>query len=323
MDVIAMDTAKSFPTSPRGNNVLLVVICVFTRFIFLRPLQDNSALAVSSALFSIFTNFGFPRVIQSDNGTEFVNAIVHHLTTSFHIDHRLSTPYHPRANGLAERSVQTSCRAIRKLLEGENQEWDLYCPVVQLFMNNKVSEFHSSSPFSIMFGRKLNPFCDYQTDADFVTPDANALKERMVEMSSVLFPAIGNLSKRSVNKAQLAFIKKFGKQISKDPFPVNSSVMIVDPVRSSKNEPYYLGPFKVLRRTKGGSYEILDSDNTLFPRNVAPSMMKLIQRNAIDDQDTYVVDKILKHKGPATKTILFCQMETLCVEVDRYFTIVK
>ncbi|KAH9252110.1 hypothetical protein BASA81_009959 [Batrachochytrium salamandrivorans] len=119
-----------------------------------------------------------------------------------------------------------------------------------------------------MFGRKLNPFCDYQTDADFVTPDANTLKERMVEMSSVLFPAIGNLSKRSVNKAQLAFIKKFGKQISKDPFPVNSSVMIVDPVRSSKNEPYYLGPFKVLRRTKGGSYEILDSDNTLFPRNV-------------------------------------------------------
>ncbi|KAH9271128.1 hypothetical protein BASA83_006672 [Batrachochytrium salamandrivorans] len=156
-----------------------------------------------------------------------------------------------------------------------------------------------------MFGRKLNPFCDYQTDADFVTPDANTLKERMVEMSSVLFPAIGNLSKRSVNKAQLAFIKKFGKQISKDPFPVNSSVMIVDPVRSSKNEPYYLGPFKVLRRTKGGSYEILDSDNTLFPRNVAPSMMKLIQRNAIDDQDTYVVDKILKHKGPATKRSYF------------------
>ncbi|KAH6586770.1 hypothetical protein BASA61_006447 [Batrachochytrium salamandrivorans] len=64
-------------------------------------------------------------------------------------------------------------------------------------------------------------------------------------------------------------------------------------------------PFKVLRRTKGGSYEILDSDNTLFPWNVAPSTMKLIQRNAIDDQDTYVVDKILKHKGPATKRSYF------------------
>ncbi|KAH9263308.1 hypothetical protein BASA83_013307, partial [Batrachochytrium salamandrivorans] len=34
-------------------------------------------------------------------------------------------------------------------------------------------------------------------------------------------------------------------------------------------------------------------------------MMKLIQRNAIDDQDTYVVDKILKHKGPATKRFYF------------------
>ncbi|KAH6579290.1 hypothetical protein BASA61_010341 [Batrachochytrium salamandrivorans] len=104
-------------------------------------------------------------------------------------------------------------------------------------MNNKVSEFHSSSPFSIMFGRKLNPFYDYQTDADFVTPNANTLKERMVEMSSVLFPAIGDLSKRSVNKAQLAFIKKFGKQDFQRPFPVNSFVMVVDSVCSFKNEP--------------------------------------------------------------------------------------
>ncbi|KAH9263151.1 hypothetical protein BASA83_013500, partial [Batrachochytrium salamandrivorans] len=172
MDVIAMDTAKSFPTSPRGNNVLLVVICVFTRFIFLCPLQDNSR----SSSFLCFSQSS-PTLVSlvSSNQTMAQNslrAIVHHLTTSFHIDHRFYT------------------RITQGLMAWQSA---LFRPHVTLFVNFW----------------KLNPFCDHQTDADFVTLDANALKERMVEMSSVLFPAIGNLSKCSVNKAQLAFIKKF------------------------------------------------------------------------------------------------------------------
>ena len=76
MDVVAVDTAHSFPTTPRGNNVLLVVVCVFTRFVFLRALPNNSAVSVAMALLHIFLDFGFPRIIQSDNGTEFVNSVI-------------------------------------------------------------------------------------------------------------------------------------------------------------------------------------------------------------------------------------------------------
>ena len=77
--------------------------------------------------------------------------------------------------------------------------------------------------------------------------------------------------------------------------------MVSDPVRSSKNEPFYIGPFKVLRRNQGGAYQLLDTDGTLFPRNVSPSAMKLTRVNPIDDEASYVVDKILSHKGPPTR----------------------
>jgi hypothetical protein len=70
MENIAIDTALSFPTSPRGFNVLLVVVCVFTRYVFLRALPDKTASSVAAALFCIFADFGFPKTIQSDNGTE-------------------------------------------------------------------------------------------------------------------------------------------------------------------------------------------------------------------------------------------------------------
>lgn len=301
MDVIAIDTAHSFPTTPRGNNVLLVVICVFTRFVFLRALPDNSAISVASALFGIFLDFGFPRIIQSDNGTEFVNSVVKHLTSSFGIDHRLSTPYHPRANGLAERTVQTACRAIRKLLEGEGHSWDIHHHVVQLWINSKIAEFHSSTPFSVMFGRRNNPLSDFSAADQFTSPDATALRSRVTEFTDVIFPGIRNISAVSRAKAVQAFTRKHSKRINKDPFPQGSHVMVLDPVRSSKSEPFYLGPFRVLRRNQGGAYQLLDSDNSLFPRNVAPSQMKLTRVNPVDDEASYVVDKVLNHKGSPSK----------------------
>jgi len=108
-----------------------------------------------------------------------------------------------------------------------------------------------------------------------------------------------------MSKAAAAFAKKHGKRISKNPFPPGSYVMVIDPVRSSKNEPFYIGPFKVLRRNQGGAYQLLDTDNTLFPRNVAPSAMKLTRINPIDDEASYVVDKILDHKGsPSSREYL-------------------
>ena len=54
MDHIAIDCALSFPTSPRGFNILLVIVDVCSRFEFLRCLVDKSARSVAIALLAIF-----------------------------------------------------------------------------------------------------------------------------------------------------------------------------------------------------------------------------------------------------------------------------
>ena len=102
-----------------------------------------------------------------------------------------------------------------------------------------------------------------------------------------------------MSKAVHQFAKH--KKILKQPFPVGSMVMVKDPTRSSKLEPYYLGPFKVLRKNRGGAYLLLDSDHTLFQRAVAPESLKLVHKDPKHDEVSYVVDKILKHRGPVHK----------------------
>ena len=38
-------------------------------------------------LFQVFCDFGFPKIIQSDNGTEFVNKIIKAIVETAIIDH--------------------------------------------------------------------------------------------------------------------------------------------------------------------------------------------------------------------------------------------
>jgi transposase InsO family protein len=123
MDHVAFDL-KEFPRSAEGYIYMLVLVEICTKFVFLRPLPNKTMDTISNTLFEAFYLLGFPKIIQSDNGTEFVNQVIKALTTTARIDHRLITPYNPRANGAAERYVQTASNAILKELQGHDDQWD-------------------------------------------------------------------------------------------------------------------------------------------------------------------------------------------------------
>ena len=62
----------------------------------------------------LFLLMALPAVITMDQGKKFHNEINRLLMESFQIDHRLTTAYHPKANGLDEQFNQTLSNAIAK-----------------------------------------------------------------------------------------------------------------------------------------------------------------------------------------------------------------
>ena len=67
---------------------------------------------------------GLPSVITTDQGREFRNKLNSELMKAFGIDHRLTTPYHPQANGLVERYNQTLCNTLAKFAQEDRESWD-------------------------------------------------------------------------------------------------------------------------------------------------------------------------------------------------------
>ena len=55
---------------------------------------------------------GLPSVITTDQGKEFHNIVNFELMEVLGIDHRMTTAYHPQANGLDERLNQTLVNSL-------------------------------------------------------------------------------------------------------------------------------------------------------------------------------------------------------------------
>ena len=113
-------------------------------------------------------------------------------------------------------------------------------------------------------------------------------------MIELVFPA---LRERQANyESAVAQQFQVSNKILHDGFPDGSYVMMREREDSALS-PRYNGPYKVLRRNKGGSYVLLDSTGKLFPNNVPPSHLKLVDPST-SVEDTHEVEAILDHRGP-------------------------
>ncbi len=76
-------------------------------------MASTTSQVTIEALFALFTRYGLPEQVVSDNGPQFTSLEFSHFMKSQGIKHILSAPYHPSSNGLAERFVQTFKRSMK------------------------------------------------------------------------------------------------------------------------------------------------------------------------------------------------------------------
>ena len=77
LDHVAVDSFGPFPASKTcGSTNVVLILDIASRFVILKPVRDKSASCTAQVLYEVFCLVGFPKIIQSDNGTEFVNSIL-------------------------------------------------------------------------------------------------------------------------------------------------------------------------------------------------------------------------------------------------------
>ena len=84
----------------RGYKYILGVQDYFSKWTEMVPIPNKKASTIAKELYFMFTRYGCPRRIISDRGREFCNELSKKLFGYFGVEHRLTAPYHPQANGM-------------------------------------------------------------------------------------------------------------------------------------------------------------------------------------------------------------------------------
>lgn len=141
---------------------IFVAVDYFTHWIIAVPLQaDASAVTTARLIINhIICKFGCPRIIQTDNGTNF-QAEVNTLCKVLQIQHYNIAAYSPSSNGMAERAVGTVKRILATAVETSQRtrQWLYELDPAVFAHNTSVSASTGVSPFFAMFGREARmPF---------------------------------------------------------------------------------------------------------------------------------------------------------------------
>lgn len=88
------------PPSKAGNSYLLTVTCQTTRYPAAYPLRRITTKAVEKMKFIYI--FGIPKVVQSDQGTNFTSGMFAEVLKQLGIKHNHSSVYHAQSQGALE-----------------------------------------------------------------------------------------------------------------------------------------------------------------------------------------------------------------------------
>ena len=105
-DTIAVDLMGPYPMTGRRKRFILVVTDLFSRWVEAFALGSSEAPVLTKKLEEeVFYRWGYPRVIISDNGPQFLSQIWNLACEKWQVHHWTTAIYHPQANP-TERSNQ-------------------------------------------------------------------------------------------------------------------------------------------------------------------------------------------------------------------------
>ena len=149
------------PTSqPGGLQYLLVATDYATKWAEVKATRDCTAHTVAIFLYeNIFTRFGCPIEIISDQGKHFVNAVLSEIFSKYKIFHRKSCAYYPRANRHAKSTNKVLIQLLKKACFLHPTTWGQAILGVTWAYRTVFKATTTHTPFRLAFGiEAIAPF---------------------------------------------------------------------------------------------------------------------------------------------------------------------
>ena len=279
-DSVSVDVLK-LPITENGYQYLVVFIDSFSRFSILVPLKHKSAQSVAQAFIDeVICRYASPRVLLSDNGSEFNNDILRAVCDAFQIRKCNIVPYAPQANGKVERANRRILDILRHLTNSSSS-WDTWIPQVACSLNSAIHSSSNESPHFILFGTdKRLPYEFLLTDPRPLYNVDDYVRNRVAE-----FQKIHQYIHDRLTVSQSEMLRKQHQRAVPHDVSVGDIVFHRVHDRHSKLDPQFDGPFRVIESLHGHKVRILNLKSR-EERVVHIDHLKRVNRGFDDDTVT-------------------------------------
>jgi hypothetical protein len=188
---VFIDYIGPLPRSTTGNKYILTVIDSFSKYtVLLAARNTNAKTTVNLLKKGLFSYFGFPKYLVSDNASSFRSKEFSEMCLEFGISHITTTPYYPNPSH-AERANKNIKVAIR-IYHSQNQtQWDQNLHFFQIAFNSAQNRSTGFAPADLFLTFTLSHPLELQWNLDELLPQNRVQQDTSKKWSQ----AISNLTK--------------------------------------------------------------------------------------------------------------------------------
>ena len=253
---VAVDIVGPVERSAKGHKYLLTLVDYATRFPDAIPLKDATAPSVADGLVEMFSRYGIPAELLSDQGPNFMAELMKELLPRLGIKKLDTSCYHPQANGLVERFHATLKSMLRKFVSEEPNEWDKFLPYM-LFAYREVPEVSTGfSPFELLYGRAVRgPLAILKESWTGETAEDENVVEYVLKAREKL-ASMAELVQENLTQSQRKQKTYYDQNARGKKYEVGEEVLVMLPSASSKLKSTWQGPFPIVRQVSPVDYEV-------------------------------------------------------------------
>lgn len=252
---IIIDCVGPLPKTKSGHEYLLTIMDSATRFPEAIPLRRITSQAVIKALVKFFTLFGLPKMVQSDQGSNFTSRVFKQVMTELGIQHHMSSAFHPESQGALERYHQTLKNMMRTYCLQHKKDWDEGVPLLLFATREVVQESLGFSPFDLVFAHSVrgplkllkDQWLEDDNSSDILT-FVSTFRERL--------HGARQFAKENLKAAQISMKTWFDRKAKERKISVGDKVLAMLPVPGDSLKARFYGPYVVSRKVSELDYEI-------------------------------------------------------------------
>ena len=270
-EVLSIDLFGPLPESKTGKKWIFIVEDCATKWVELFALtQATAAQCATTLLEEVILRYGLPRRIISDNGSQFVSAVMQQLCFLLGIQQSLTPIYHPQANPVERKNRDLKPR-LAILVENDHTLWEEKLPTIRFAMNTAKCDTTGETAAFLQFGRELRTTDDVQHDIravihnDNFVPEITPYLKRFADMTKEIKEKVeakqDHRKKYADRKRQKGHCFAPGDKVWVELHPVSKA----SAQKTSKFMPKRDGPYVILTQKSPTTFVIASIENPTEP----------------------------------------------------------